>query len=250
MEDLIIFILGLIRSVSEKTSINVGMRIKVNSLLRFTNRYLCLSSKGELLPVSSYPSINATTRNDTILYLKYLASALKFLKNKRNEDYLTVCSKYSEVVMKELPLSKIKKYKDFFNSTGQLNYALKNMLFRCADALSSSAPSIPNHNLTIFSGRSRAKVEIQCPDDVPVESFRENLEHLLNGEGFDTSLMCYFKLVSSSDQMTYDFAKLRLDGGPQYVRASSFIVEDHAEKICFSLWNDGYQCSSCERRFQ
>ena len=211
-EDLIQYIRSLIRDISEKRYFYLDVGKKVNHLLTFANTFLGLRRKGTLLPQSS--TINENTRIDTIQYLKYLLSALEALKSMVDPgpgDYAAVCLKYNAVINRELPLRKIKKYQDFFNVDGMLNRFLRDILHKCADEVSETASSDSHHNLGLFYGRSRPAIEILCLDDIDTNVYKLKLEELLSIEGFDVSLISYFKIVVSPDEMTYDFTKICLD---------------------------------------
>ena len=167
-KDIVLRVQSLVYEVSAKNCISFGVRKKVNSLLPFTNHYLGLERTCELLPEST-ARIDGNTRKSIIHHLKYLLASLVKCKNEDTRSYSAVCSKYNEVVNKELPLRKMKKYGHFFNISGHLNHDLLNIFYQCADILSDSASSSRGHNIAILCGRSRSEIEIQCPDDVTVD---------------------------------------------------------------------------------
>ena len=230
--DLIEFIRGLLHEFAKKEGrMTLGARKRVNSLFSFSNTFLGLPRKGVLLPDSSAEVMNLTARQDTIRHLKYLLASLERLLHGENgaDNYAIVCSKFNEVVHKEIPLSRIKKFGHFFNACGKLNEELRAILYACADSLSSSrSSSLRHHGISIFYGRARPAVEILCPADVTVEEFMARLGDLLRAEGFDLSLLVYFAVVSSPEEMTFNFAHLRLDGEQGAVPSTVTTEDDPA----------------------
>lgn len=117
----------------------------------------------------------------------------------------------------------------FFNTCGRLNEELKAIMYACADSLSSSrSSSLRHHGISIFYGRTRPAVEILCPADVTVEEYMARLGDLLRAEGFDLSLLVYFAVVSSPEEMTFNFAHLRLDGEQGAVPSTVTTEDDPA----------------------
>ncbi len=100
----------ILRICEKKRYINVNVRKQVNILFTFVNTYLRLKTSSISLPESSTVYVDAETRKNVIEYLNYLQSSLKALKSKNSKSYTLVCSKYNEVVNRDIPLNKIVTY--------------------------------------------------------------------------------------------------------------------------------------------